>query len=113
MKTTRHSLAFLALFSLFALFGCDSLGLDSSQQSATGIDGGVCSRDLGAIQDLLAHPKACAGAAQCPSGTFCNADEGRCDWQCTQDSECGTGNKCNCDGRCSNSTGPNNPSATS
>jgi hypothetical protein len=94
----RHWIAALVVCAA----ACD-LGAGGTSRSAVGMDGGVCVRDLSAIEDLLAHPVACGNDEQCPLGAFCNTSRGACDWQCTTDNHSGPSGTCGCDGRCTNS----------
>ncbi len=105
-RHARHRAMVLALFSgVVAMAACRGENDGSYGNPASGQDAGVCTRDLTAINDLLAHPVACVSDPQCPSGAFCDSARGACDWECVTDSACGPGGICGCDGRCTGGSG--------
>lgn len=69
-------LSWVATLSLL-LVGCGA----SSEEPQRG------KRDLDELALLKARPRACERDAQCPAGSHC--DDGRCNWQCFGDSDCG------------------------
>lgn len=88
----------LLLSIVLAASGCQSLfGSDQSQAPALGDgDGGVCNKIYSELSQLKVTPTSCDTG--CPTGSHCVADQ--CDWDCINDSDCGFGYTCSCDGYC-------------
>lgn len=89
------------LLLIAALSGaCDTLFGGDGDRGLEIRDGGVCIKDREELSELLARPRACSTSDECPGGSFCDIDAGRCDWDCFTDSDCGSGFTCSCGGRC-------------
>ncbi|MEO7732927.1 MAG: hypothetical protein ABIY55_18325, partial [Kofleriaceae bacterium] len=57
-------------------------------------------RDLDELQRIRRDPRACVATADCPIGSHCDEDAGRCTWACLADSECGRDGRCDLLGAC-------------
>ncbi len=52
------------------------------------------------LQQLKHTARSCEADAECPSGSHCDEDAGRCDWACFADSDCSEGQACGPRGEC-------------
>lgn len=58
------------------------------------------------LQRMKRKPLACDAQLDCPTGTHCDEEAGRCDWKCFADSDCGNDHTCDLQGRCVDSAEP-------
>ena len=57
-------------------------------------------RDVDELQRIRRDPRVCEATADCPTGSHCDEDAGRCAWACLADSECGRDAQCDLLGTC-------------
>lgn len=117
MKRIAFSLA-LVTFAALAFSGCGVWdNIFGSGQKATVIDGIVLCDANGDGQDdrpadlrqaVLAATCPSGNSAECPTGSYC--DSGSCVFDCASDLKCGSGQVCNCRGKCETGSSTNPPS---
>jgi hypothetical protein len=61
----------------------------------------ACPRDMGLLLDPATKQRACEFDDFCPYGSHCDKGSGKCDWTCSQNSDCtAMGETCDCRGVC-------------
>src|SRR5262245_52042282 len=106
--SARAGLVILLVGFALASGACDAPDEPGSVTQATG----ECVREHDALINLLLQPKNCSVTADCPKGSHCSLETGKCEWQCASDSDCGLGGQtCDCAGYCTASTSPQTPAA--
>lgn len=59
-----------------------------------------CARDPLLLQSPDTFDRRCTFDDECPLGSHCDPQTGRCAFRCLADADCTGGNKCSCSGRC-------------
>jgi hypothetical protein len=89
------------LFLVASSTGCgggDRLDSPEDHERERGPNAAAPSKDRAALAALIAAPRSCATATDCPAGSHC--DGARCAWACYASSDCGAAGVCSADGRC-------------
>ncbi len=98
-KLFAHTLSPFHLLIWIVVAACG--GGDRGGDDERGGDGRGPRASIDELQILKHTPRTCSAASDCPSGSHCDEEAGRCRWACYADSDCGDDARaCDLDGKC-------------